>query len=188
MNENPIEWLVRLHQAGVDFREEGWGLRTQDQDKTDAWEKRAEEWAHEFRDGIAIWTPWDIGRVETINRPPVEDLPLDNPWHDPSIPTWPHMTGTGEGRPGNNPYSRHSGLVDRAEEILNEWRLSPPKERQKTGRKRVEHPNGLEAARKAKREGRAKSNREAARIAVEEVGRGPYASEETAIDQIRKHI
>ena len=186
MKKDSVEWLTRWHQAGVNLREEGYELRSQD--KADVWEKRAEKWAHVLRDGIAFWTPWDIGRVVTINRPPVEHLPPDHPWHDSSIPLWPHMTGTGEGRPGNNPYSRHAGLVDRAEEILIEWRLAPPKERHKTGRKRVEHPKGLEAARIAKREGKAKSNREAARIAVEEVGRGPYASVETAIDQIRKQM
>ena len=125
MKEDPIEWLARQHQAGVHLREEGWALQTQV--KADDWEMQAEKWAKELRDGIADRNRRDVPRVETSNKFPVPDLPIEHPWHDSSAPTWPHMTATGEGRPGNNPYSRHAGLVDRVEDILIEWRAALPK-------------------------------------------------------------
>ena len=125
MKEDPVEWLARQHQTGVILREDGWNLRSHDE--AAAWEIRAAEWAHALRDGIAVRNSRDVPRVETLNKIPVEDLPLDHPWRDSSVPPWPHMTATGEGRPHNNPYSHHAGLVDRAEEILIDWRTAQPK-------------------------------------------------------------
>ncbi len=124
MREDPVEWPTRQWQAGVDLREEGRYLRTQD---TDDWERRAAEWAQELRDGIAIRSPRDVGRVVTLGKLVVEDLPPEHPWHDSRILPWPHMTATGEGRPSNNPYSRHSALVAEVKKILNEWRATCPK-------------------------------------------------------------
>ncbi len=126
MKGDPVEWLTKQRKAGVDLREKGWKLQKQYPDKTDAWEERAEKWAHELRSGIAFWSPRDIGRAETLYKIPAEELPLDHPWHDSSVPRWPDMTSTGEGQPRNNPYNHHSGLVDLAEVILIEWRAAVP--------------------------------------------------------------
>ena len=125
MREDPVEWLTRQWQAGVYLREEGRYLRTQDD--AEAWEKRAAGWAQELRDGIAIRSLRDVGRIVTLDKFVVEDLPPEHPWHDSSVLPWPHMTATGEGRPSNNPYSRHSALVAEVEIILSEWRGTCPK-------------------------------------------------------------
>ena len=141
MRKHPIEWLTGQWQAGVNLCEKGWKLRLLDE--AAAWEIRAAKWAQELKDGIAFRSPRDIGRVETLDCFVVEDLPLDHPWHDSSILPWPHMTATGEGRPSNNPYSRHSALVAEVEIILSEWRVAWPTQpgpTQKPGRPPKDKP------------------------------------------------
>ncbi len=161
MREDPVEWLARQWQAGVNLHEEGYALRTQD---TDDWERRAAEWAQELRDGIAIRNQRDVPRVVTLDKFVVEDLPPENPWHDSSILPWPDMTATGEGRPSNNPYSRHSALVAEVEIILSEWRVAWPTQpgpTQKPGRPPKDKPLS-ERAKEWAAEMRYRPNREKA--------------------------
>lgn len=125
MREDPVEWLAGQWQVGVNLREEGWALWTQD--KANAWEMQAVKWAHELQAGIATRRRRDVARVKTLDHIPALDLPLDHPWHDSNIPRWPYMTATGEGRLGNNPLSRHEALVDQVKKILAEWEARLPK-------------------------------------------------------------
>ncbi len=162
MKEDRVEWLTGQWQAGVNLREEGWKLRLQDE--AAAWERRAAEWAQELRDGIAIRNQRDVPRVVTLDKFVVEDLPPGNPWHDSSILPWPHMTATGEGRPSNNPYSRHSALVAEVEIILSEWRVAWPTQpgpTQKPGRPPKDKPLS-ERAKEWAAEMRYRPNREQA--------------------------
>ena len=183
MNKDPVEWLDLHCAAGVYLREKGRALRADD--PVPAWERKAEFWIKELLEGVLIWSPHYRTGIEPLNYIPVEQVKPEHPFYDPNAVDL-GMTATGEGQPGNTPLNRLSAAVDQACLILERWRESPPKQHDRSGRKPIDDAAHIELARKLHQEG--KSKRAAARIAVEEVGRGAHASEETAIDHIRKHM
>ena len=183
MREDPVEWLDLHCAAGVYLREKGRALRADD--PVPAWERKAEFWIKELLEGVLIWSPHYRTGIEPLNHIPVEQVKPEHPFYDPNAVDL-GMTATGEGQPGNTPLNRLSAAVDQACLILERWRESPPKPHDSAGRKPIEHTKGIELARKLRQEGNSK--REAARIAVKEIGHGPHASVDAAIDQIRKQI
>lgn len=185
MNKDPVEWLGQHCGAGVDLREEGYALRTDD--PVPAWERKAEVWTKELIEGVMSWSPGDMMDIEPLNRIPVEQVKPENPFYDPDAVDL-GMTATGPGRPGNTSLNRLSGLVDRAYLIRDRWRESPPKQHDSPGRKRIIHTDGIKLARKLLQEKTATSNSEAALMAVKKLGHGPHASDDAAIQSIRRKI
>ena len=183
MKQDPVEWLDQHCAAGVQLREEGYALRADD--AAPAWERKAEVWIKELLEGVLVWSPHNRTGIEPLNDIPVEQVKPEHPFYDPNAVNL-ETTATGEGQPGNTTLHRLSAAVGQACLILERYRESPPKQHDSPGRKPIEHTKGIELARKLLQEGNSK--REAARIAVKEIGHGPHASVDAAIDQIRKQI
>ena len=123
MADDPVDWLEGHIVAGVHLREAAWNLRTAQ--AGGAWCHDAEAWRTELRDGIAARSPRDAHRIDVANKFPPLDLPPWHVWYEP-VYVGIAITSTGLGRPGNNPMSRHAAFVERAEEIVREWRDELP--------------------------------------------------------------
>ena len=123
MADDPVDWLEGHIVAGVHLREAAWNLRTAQ--AGGAWCHDAEAWRTELRDGIAARSPRDAHRIDVANKFPPLDLPPWHVWYEP-VYVGIAITSTGLGRPGNNPMSRHTAFVERAEEIVKEWRDELP--------------------------------------------------------------
>ena len=80
--------------------------------------------------------------------------------------------------------SYHWALINRLEEIVSDWRVNPPG--RKTGPKPLNLHQQMNTARRLLHMGTSKLN--AAKLAVEEHGRGGCASEDAAIAQVRKKL
>ena len=185
MRENPVEWLDLHCAAGVNLREKGRALRADD--PVPAWERKAEVWIKELLEGVLIWSPVYRTGIEPLNHIPVEPVKPENPFYDPNAVDL-GMTATGEGLPGNTPFNRLSAAVNQACLILEKWRESPPKQHNSAGRKIIDNTAHIKLARELLQKEIAKSNSEAARMAVEKLGRGLHASYDAAIQSIRKQI
>ena len=123
MADNPVDWLQVHINKGVHLREIAWVLRTEK--AGEAWRCDAEAWRVALRDGIAARIPRDAHRIDAANKFPPLDLPTWHVWYDPKA-VGIAVTSTGTGRPGNDPMSRHDAFIERAEEIVREWREAIP--------------------------------------------------------------
>lgn len=109
MAEDPLEWLARHIDAGIELREQGWGLRSTEE--ADAWLTRENRWAAEALDGMAAWNLQDFGRVNTLHWIEIYPLPEAHPWRDVRI----------------NPFNCHATRITRLQEIEREWQEVPAK-------------------------------------------------------------
>ena len=50
MAEDPVKWIADHIRAGIDLREDGWGLRSEVGAK--AWHERELQWAKDALDGV----------------------------------------------------------------------------------------------------------------------------------------
>ena len=123
MADDPVDWLEAPIVVGVHLREAAWDLRTKQ--TGEAWSRDAEVWRVTLRDGIAARSPRDAHKIDAANKFPPTDLPPWHVWYEPEA-VGMAFTSTGPGRPGNNPMSRHAAFVERAEEIVREWRSALP--------------------------------------------------------------
>ena len=123
MAEDPVDWLGGHIVAGVHLREAAWELRTAQ--AGEAWRRDAEAWRVTLRKGIAARNQRDVHKIDAVNKFPPLDLPLWHVWYEPEA-VGIAVTSTGTGRPGNNPMSRHAALIERAEEIEDQWREAVP--------------------------------------------------------------
>ena len=187
MKDNPVAWLnclidrCRIHFVeGTDLRVPETGIE---------WQGRADQLLQEARAGVKERSPDDAWRLETLSPyPPVGLLP-GHPWWTPWTPT--PVLGTDSCTSSalceeNHPVSYHLALINCLKEIVSDWRAKPPG--RKTGPKPINLDKQMSTAKHLLNTDKATSKSDAAKLAVEEHGRGGCASDAAAIDKVRKDM
>jgi len=77
MNGDPIDWLTRHYTEGVHLRERGAAFREDNTVEVSAWEKDVATWINELKEGIHLWSPGHMVRLNPLNRIRVE--PVNRP-------------------------------------------------------------------------------------------------------------
>ena len=164
MTDDPRTWLNEHIEAGFNLREEA---RTK-LDPGPAWERRADEWIGDLVSGVKDRSPRHVSKVRTVGDVVPENLRARHVWYDKRA-SGLNLTSTGEGLPGNNPLSRLSARIRRAEEVAALWEHDPPKVSDQTEKP---PPLKVRAAEWAQRMGFRANHEVAVQIAKDEKAKG----------------
>ena len=121
MTDDPRTWLNKHIEAGIHLREEARVAL----DPGAAWCERADKWDRDLISGVEAHSPRHASKVRTVGDVVPETLPVGHIWFEEAAVGLIH-TSTGEGLPGNNPLSRLSARIRRAEEVAALWEYDPP--------------------------------------------------------------
>ncbi len=122
MADDPRTWLNKHIEAGIHLREEARVVL----DPGAAWCERADKWERDLIAGVAAHSPRHAPKVRTVGDVVPETLPVGHVWFEEAAVGLIH-TSTGEGLSGNNPLSRLSARIRRADEVAALWEHDPPK-------------------------------------------------------------
>ncbi len=120
MADDPRTWLNKHIEAGIHLREEARVLL----DPGAPWCERADKWERDLIAGVETHSPRHASRVRTVGDVVPETLPVGHIWFEKAA-VGLAQTSTGEGLPGNNPLSRLSARIRRADEVAALWEHDP---------------------------------------------------------------
>ncbi len=185
MKDSLVAGLNRLIDRGGILFVEGMDVRTPEAGIE--WQGHADQFAEEVKAWVKQQSPGDAVRLETLSPYPAVGLPPGHPWRTPTPVLGIIASCTSSAIcEENNPVSYHLALVNELKEIVSDWRVNPPG--RKTGPKPINLDKQMSTAKHLLNTDRATSKSDAARLAVEEHGRGGCASEDAAITKVRKNI
>ena len=147
-DDHPRTWLNEHIEAGIHLGVEARVVL----DPGTTWRERADKWKRDLIAGVEAHSPRHAPKVRTVGDVVPETLPIGHVWFEKAAVGLAH-TSTGEGLPGNNPLSRLSARIRRAEEVAALWEQNPPvpaeeaekKEPLAVRRKRWAHLMGMRA-------------------------------------------
>jgi hypothetical protein len=121
MKDDPRTWLNEHIEAGIHLRVEARMVL----DPGTTWRERADKWERDLIAGVEAHSPRHAPKVRTVGDVVPETQPVGHVWFEKAAVGLAH-TSTGEGLPGNNPLSRLSARIRRAEEVAALWEHDPP--------------------------------------------------------------
>ena len=173
------EWKRDHVKKGRDLFAKAYELRTPEQ--AIEWEIKAEGWWRVAKREVKARHPEDINLIEPVGVIPFISMRPENPLYT-LAPANLTRGSTSEGSLANTPASRSAARFASLDKL--DW----PKPGRKTARKMKNLDKQISTAKHLRFMGKAASNLAAATLAVEEHGRGDRASEDAAIQHVRKNM